>query len=98
MPSDPRTRPTLVQRTRAVIFEMLGHQCALAEVDGESCDGPLEIDHPHGRDWQPRKVSSYNRNRRYLREAQDGLVRLLCRHHNASVKPRPRVEGAEQPF
>ena len=101
MPSDPRTRPRLVQRTREAIFDLIGRQCAMHDVDGEACDGPLEVDHPLGRDWVPRKVGSYERNRRYLKEALDGLLRPLCKHHNETIRPRARTladDAGPQPF
>lgn len=98
MPRDPHTRPALVARHRQRLFEMLGGECALCATDGDACDGPLEADHPFGRDWVPREVSSYQRNLRYLREAAEGKLRLLCRHHNQTVRPRKLALTTNQPF
>lgn len=100
MPRDARTRPRLVQSTRDAIFDIIGRRCALHDVDGEACDGPLQVDHPYGRDWVPREVDSYQRNRRYLREALAGLLRPLCRYHNETVRPRARTlaDDVMEPF
>jgi hypothetical protein len=85
-----------VQELRAQLFAMLGGRC-------EECDETvnLEIDHPWGRDWVPRKVASYNRNLRYLREAREGKVRLLCHDCNMTIRPvraKPALTGAGEPF
>lgn len=87
MPRNKTTRTRLTQQARDLVWQLLGHECALQGVDDIECDGPLEVDHPHGRDWVPRRVSIYNRWRRYLREARMGLVRPLCKAHNERVRP-----------
>lgn len=89
MPRSNQTRPRLISLIREQLFADLGHQCSVAEEQGHECDGPLEIDHPFGRDWTPRKVSSYGRWLRYRKEHQQGLIRLLCRYHNEVIRPRP---------
>lgn len=91
MPSDSKSRPRLVDRIRAELFADLGGECAEAD---ETCDGPLQIDHPYGRDWHPKRVSSYNRWLRYRREHQQGLIRLLCRYHNEIIRPKPTAAPA----
>lgn len=96
MPRDPSTRPRLLSETRRKIFDIIGWECALA---GEECSGPLEVDHMYGRDWVPRKKGSYERNRRYLKEAKDGLVRALCRYHNETVRPNKGAKpSGKEPF
>lgn len=74
----PRERRYL-DRMRVQTKAILGGQCALR---GPDCSGPLEIDHPGGRWWEPSSVGIVARWRRYLDEARAGLVRLLCRAHN----------------
>lgn len=91
MPTNNRTRPALTQRTRDVIFAMLGGCC---DECGEVCG--LQVDHPVGRDWSVRKTNSYQRNRRYLKEAQAGLVRLLCADCNNAIRPGRKREVESQ--
>jgi hypothetical protein len=91
MPADSKSRPRLIARIQQQLFDELGGVCAEAD---ECCSGPLQIDHPHGRDWQPRKVASYNRWLRYRREHQAGLIRLLCTYHNETIRPRPLQAAA----
>lgn len=97
MPADKKSRSRLTRLTRNKIFELIGDTCALAEEDGEHCDGPLEVDHFAGRDWVPKKVSSYQRNRRYLKEALEGKVRALCKWHNKRVRPKRNTTAEDQP-
>lgn len=91
MPTDPKSRPRLIDRIRERIFADLGNECAASD---EECDGPLEIDHPFGRDWKPRETGSYNRWLRYRREHEQGLIRLLCKFHNNTIRPRPTAAPA----
>lgn len=79
------------KRHRALI-ETLGGCC---EVCGVLDD--LEIDHPHGRDWEPRKLSLRQRVKRYEDEHKAGVkLRVLCRSHNARCMPQSpaQVEAA----
>ena len=64
---------------KAELIEALGSQCW-------ACGSivPLHIDHPYGRDWQPRKVCFYSRVLRYWKEHLEGKVRLLCKTCNDS--------------
>lgn len=96
MPTDRTTIPRLVSRIRIQLFTELGWECA--ECGETSC---LQIDHPFGRDWTPRRTNIYNRWLRYRREHEQGLVRLLCRDCNEHIRPRPLpAHGADlaQPF
>lgn len=58
---------------RQELIDFLGGKCALC---GEKVD--LEIDHPNGRNWDVRALSSYSRVVRYWQEALQGLIRVLC--------------------
>lgn len=94
----PSYRRDECARIRAEINEMLGGVCDLCGAEEN-----LEVDHPYGRDWQPRKVNRLDRLRRYLREARKGLIRLLCRSCNATDgckrqhKPKP-ADPENAPF
>jgi hypothetical protein len=55
----------------------------------------LSVDHQDkdGCDWEPRKVSSHMRVRRYMKELRAGVrLRLLCRAHNGR-DGRARLQG-----
>lgn len=95
MPANSKSRPQLIDRIRAELHADLGGECA-------ECNSTvqLEIDHPYGRDWVPRKVNSYNRWLRYRREHAQGLIRLLCKECNERIRPRPMPHAAmlPQPF
>jgi 5-methylcytosine-specific restriction endonuclease McrA len=85
-------------KLRAKLFELLGRCCAEC---GDTFQ--LEVNHIYRRDWQPRKLSKYRRNLRYLREAKEQLVNLLCRSCNASYRPLPLeakalTDDASNPF
>ncbi len=88
MPRDASTRSRLVATIRQRLFDAHGGVCALHDTCGDECDGPLQVDHPWGRDWTPNKVCFYNRWLRYAREHEAGLVRHLCRYHNETIRPR----------
>lgn len=85
MPTTYPRQALLIARIRARLFEELGNACALQD---DTCDGPLSIDHPWGRNWTPRALSSYQRWRRYEKEHEAGLIRLLCKSHNDSYRPQ----------
>lgn len=99
MPRDSKTRPQLIDRIRERLFAELGNECAEAS---DECDGPLQIDHPYGRaHWarKPHQVNSYQRWLTYQREHEQGLVRLLCRYHNETIRPRAnRHDDVDAPF
>lgn len=71
-------------KLRAELFEMLGGKCAEC---GDTFQ--LEVNHIYARSWKPSKLSKYRRNLRYVREAREGLVNLLCKTHNAVYRPLP---------
>jgi len=86
----------LADRLRQQLFEMLGGCCAEC-----GAVAPLEIDHPAGRDWKPRKMSRYRRHRIYAREADEGKVRLLCADCNKVILPQRSMSppvNADNPF
>lgn len=81
---------------RGKLFEALGPACAEC---GCSLDGiPWEVNHIYRREWQPRKLSKYRRNLRYWREAQEGLVNLMCRECNLAYRPKPGPVVSCDPF
>lgn len=65
-------------RRKAELIIAMGSQCW-----GCGSTHDLEIDHPNGRDWQPRKKSFSHRIIIYWREWLRGEVRLLCAKCNA---------------
>lgn len=66
------------QSRREQLIERLSGCCALC-----GRRRLLEIDHPQGRNWEPRETSQEQRVRIYLREAAKGLIRVLCKKCNA---------------
>lgn len=101
MPTDKTTRIRLTDKARLEVWAILGHECALRGVDGLECDGPMTVDHPFGRDYKSSKITAYNRWRRYLKEAKQGLIRPLCKAHNDSFRPqrgRTLADDVMQPF
>lgn len=86
-------------RRKAELIQAMGNCCwacgALA---------PLHIDHPFGRDYQPRKLSFSARVARYWREWTEGQrIRLLCescndsRRYNNVVLPAPGAPLPAEP-
>ena len=60
---------------RAKLIEQLGGRCTLCpSADPEV----LEFDHIRGRSYNPNQLSYSSRMKRYEREAEAGLLRLLC--------------------
>jgi hypothetical protein len=82
-------------RLRAEVRAMLGNACARAAEGG--CGGRLDVDHKNGRDWDPTKVDSRTRWRRYREEARRGEVRLLCQTHNRSDNGRDPPDFEDEP-
>lgn len=77
-------------RRKAELITELGSCCWAC-----GAHSPLHIDHPHGRDWSPRKTSFSARIARYWREWLEGRsVRLLCESCNHSR----RFDGVVLPF
>lgn len=93
-------------RAKSKLIRAMGSRCWNPDCPSEA---PLEIDHPHGRDWKPSKKSFSHRISIYRREWLEGKVRLLCKDCNAShrflhveLPPPPGVvmmqEGVMVPF
>lgn len=57
----------------------------------------LEIDHIHGRTYNLSKLGSHNRITIYRKEAQQGLIQVLCRKCNAR-KQFKHNHNAQQQF
>lgn len=70
-----------VRRARRDLVALLGGKCAECGTTRR-----LEFDHPHGRDYDPARLSRWSRIARYRRDAAAGNLRVLCRSHNASRK------------
>lgn len=88
----------LATRLRKALFELLGPMCGQCGCDLRT--QAWEVNHLVRREWQPRKLSFYRRQKRYWQEAQEGLVEVACAECNASFRPPlPEVvrEG-EAPF
>lgn len=75
-----------VAERRAALIDRLGGRCSIPRCRRKD----LEIDHPDGRDWQPREVSPWTRISIYEIEALAGKLRLLCRSHNGADGARRR--------
>jgi hypothetical protein len=95
MPSDPKTRARLANAQKAALHERLGGRCA----ECGSTDR-LQVDHPFGRTYNVKRMSHYNRVRRYLKEEKEGLIRLLCLACNEVIRPRARTmaDDVMEPF
>ncbi len=86
---------------RAELFELLGPTCGLCATDLHGV--AWELNHLFKRDWQPRKLSRYRRNKRYLQEARNGWCDLLCPECNRVYRPKlpppePTPPTTECPF
>jgi hypothetical protein len=73
-------------KIRAELLALLGGRCV--ECGTQS---PLHVDHPKGRAYEPRELSSHTRAARYLAEARAGLVRLLCDECNGGDGETRRI-------
>ena len=64
-------------RRKAKLLALLGGKC-------QHCGGTtgLEVNHKHPRNWKSADVWANQRLRRYLQEAEQGLVNLLCGYCN----------------
>lgn len=65
------------RRRRALLKKKLGGKCAWC-----SARAKLQFDHKYGRDWDPSKVNRWTRIARYWREAEEGLIQMLCQTCN----------------
>lgn len=77
----PHRATVYAQRIRARLLKVLGDKCDLC---GSVED--LEFDHKHGREYNPRDLSYSARMKRYERETELGLIRLLCRKCNLKAR------------
>lgn len=93
MPRDPRTRPLLVARIRSMLLEIYGPKCP--ECGCELLPSNAEVNHIYGREWKIRDLSSYNRHLRYWKEAQRGLINLLCKSCNGEYRPKREAKRPE---
>lgn len=79
--SSSRFSTELASIIRAVLILVLGGKC---EMCGGTLLSVLEIDHPNGRNWQPRDYNRLTRVLRYCDEHARGVrLRVLCRRCNA---------------
>lgn len=79
-------RKDSIRRRRDLLLDFLGGVCV-------KCGSKerLEIHHPFGRKWEPSKKGRATRIAIYWREAEAGLVQLLCSSCNkkAGCPPVP---------
>lgn len=76
-----RVHDQRIYSLRFWLIVLLGGVCYQRDA---TCDGPLEVDHINGRNWELRAVNSATRIKRLFVEADEGKLQLLCRHHNAA--------------
>ena len=75
-----RSKAESAQKRLKNLIQKLGGRCAMID-----CAEPyknLEIDHIDGRDWDLTKFSQMGRVRKYEKEAELGLLQVLCTSHN----------------
>lgn len=65
---------------RALLLSWFGPECKAC---GETDERKLQFDHPLGRGWDLRKHDTWTRYRVYMWEADQGLLRVLCRRCNS---------------
>lgn len=70
---------TWANKARSALINLMGARCWNPDCPSVA---PLQIDHPHGRDWQPRTKSFSHRISIYRREWLEGKIRLLCAECN----------------
>jgi len=87
----PNRQVTWAKKKRLELIARLGGKCALCGA-GEK----LEIDHINGCDWLLSGKSSHARVIHYRREAERGLLRVLCRSCNARRNSRQPVTPESQ--
>ena len=63
---------------RAKLVQQLGGECKFCQSTEE-----LEIDHINGRDYDIRRLGSDTRVSRYVKEAKQGLLQVLCKSCNS---------------
>jgi len=64
-------------RKRAELIRRLGGQCRVC-----GSTDRLELHHPHGRDWTPRRHNRWTRINHYWRDWEQGNLELLCQSCN----------------
>lgn len=75
--SQPSRQSRYYLRHRDALREKLGGKCSIC---GSTLD--LEFDHPDGRLYEARRLSSHRRIAQYERDAAAGNLRLLCAECN----------------
>lgn len=87
-----RARVMMYRRRRIALLEKLGAKCDLCP---ETDISKLQFDHLNPREWVARKVCRWTRIKLYEREAEQGLIRILCGHCNKlKGKPDEKTEDA----
>lgn len=70
------TRGACIYHTRrAALIERMGGRCSNPDCRSRH---RLQFDHPHGRPYEPRHLSSHTRIAQYERDFAAGNLRLLC--------------------
>lgn len=75
------------KRHRKLLIERLGGKCIGC---GETNAKKLEFNHPYGRDYDPSKLSRWERIRHYRRDADAGRLNLLCSACNKKKEFQPK--------
>ena len=70
------------RRMRSELIQRMGGVCANCGTTEN-----LEFDHPFGREWSPRDISSHMRLKRYEADLAAGNLRLLCAQCNKRLLP-----------
>ena len=85
----------ITSRRKEAIFALCGGKFCVS--CGNVCEHELQFDHIKGRDWDINSVSSTTRLKRYLYEAIEGRLQILCISCNSS-KGKPDDEPDDTPF
>lgn len=83
----------LADRIRAQLLDIYGNRCS--QCGASNGEAHLEVNHIYGRDWKPNNICRYRRFLRYRREAQQGLINLLCPECNGSYRPKAAAKPTE---
>lgn len=76
----PQQKQARYQEMRAELLRLVGPACEFCGSE----DPDWHFDHPHGRNYDVRKLGSYARLRQYLKDFHQGNGRRLCSFCNSS--------------
>lgn len=87
-----KTQAARARALRQFIIQWLGDECAVCGARER-----LEVDHPAGISWNRSRVDALGRAWLYVWEADQGLVRVLCRQCNAQLGHPEDAPQAPEP-